>query len=182
MQSIGNVKSIQKDFITDKAMVTVMLDNVSPAELQNLSSEEKYQITIEKPKKKRSLDANGLLWACIGEIAAELRADKWEIYLQMLKRYGKYTYIVVKENVVEAVKKQWRECEVLGEIDIHGSKGIQLLCYFGSSTYTSQEFSVLLDGVISEMKDIGLQPPPSKEMRNAIERLEKHEQNKVSVS
>ena len=181
MQGTGNVKSIQRDFVTNKALVTVMFDNASPAVLQSLSSEEKYQITIEKPKKKRSLDANGMLWACIGEIASTLRADKWDIYLQMLKRYGKYTYIVVKENVVEAVKKQWRECEVIGEIDIHGAKGVQMLCYFGSSTYDSKEFSVLLDGVISEMKDIGLQPPPSKEMRKALERLEKHEQDKIST-
>lgn len=182
MQSLGKVKSIQKDFITDKPVVTVMLDDVSPVELQSLSSEERYQITIDKPKRRRSLDANGLLWACIGEIAVELRADKWEIYLQMLKRYGKYTYIVVKENVVDAVKRQWRECEVIGEIDIHGSKGIQMLCYFGSSTYDSKEFSVLLDGVISEMKEIGLQPPPSKEMRKALEKLEKREKQNDTIS
>ena len=182
MQSLGKVKSIQKDFMTDKPVVTVMLDDVSPVELQNLSSEEKYQITIDKPKKRRSLDANGLLWSCIGEIATTLRADKWEIYLQMLKRYGKYTYIVVKENVVDAVKRQWRECEVIGEIDIHGSKGIQMLCYFGSSTYDSKEFSVLLDGVISEMKEIGLQPPPSKEMRKALEKLEKREKQNDTIS
>ena len=74
MQSLGKVKSIQKDFMTDKPVVTVMLDDVSPVELQNLSSEEKYQITIDKPKKRRSLDANGLLWACIGEIATTSRA------------------------------------------------------------------------------------------------------------
>ena len=29
MQSLGKVKSIQKDFITDKPVVTVMLDDVS---------------------------------------------------------------------------------------------------------------------------------------------------------
>lgn len=181
MQGIGNVKSITRDFITGKAAVTVQFDAVSPQDLQALSNEEKYQITIDKPKKKRSLDANGMLWACIGEITAALNADKWQIYLQMLKRYGKYTYIVVKENVVDAVKRQWRECEVIGEIDIHGSKGIQMLCYFGSSTYDSKEFSVLLNGVIAEMQDIGLQPPPSKEMRKALERLEKNEQNKIGT-
>ena len=181
MQGIGNVKSITRDFITGKAIVAVQFDSVLPQELQNLSNQEKYQITIDKPRKKRSLDANGMLWACIGEIAATLNVDKWQIYLQMLKRYGKYTYIVVKENVVDAVKRQWRECEVIGEIDIHGSKGIQMLCYFGSSTYDSKEFSVLLNGVIAEMQDIGLQPPPRKEMRKALERLEKNEQNKIGT-
>ena len=124
---------------------------------------------------KRSLNANGLLWACLGEIATALRSDKWEVYLQMLKRYGKYTYICVKPHVVEAVKKQWRECEEIGTIDIDGQQAVQMLCYFGSSTYDSKEFSVLLDGVISEMKEMGLTPPPDRELKRVIEQMERKE-------
>ena len=108
---------------------------------------------LSEHKQKRSLNANALLWHCLGEIANALNTDKWEVYLQMLKRYGKYTYICVKPNVVDSVKKQWRECEVLGDIEINGQKAIQMLCYFGSSTYDSKEFSSLLNGVISEMEE-----------------------------
>ena len=39
-----------------------------------------------------------------------------------------------------------------------------MLCYFGSSTYDTKEFSVLLDGVISEMREMGIQTPTSEEM------------------
>ena len=35
--------------------------------------------------------------------------------------------------------------------------GIQLQCYFGSSTYTSTEMATLIDGVISECKDMGIE-------------------------
>ena len=115
---------------------------------------------LKEHKEKRSLDANGLLWACLQEIAQALDTDKWTIYLQMLKRYGKFDYVIVKEKAVEAMKRQWRELEEVGEIDIHGQKAVQLLCYYGSSTYNTKEFSVLLDGVISEMREIGLTPPP----------------------
>ena len=48
-----------------------------------------------------------------------------------------------------------------------------MLCYFGSSTYDTKEFSVLLDGVISEMREIGLQPPPTEEMKRALETWQK---------
>lgn len=91
----------------------------------------------------------------------------------MLKRYGKFTYIVVRESAVEAVKRQWRESEVIGEVVVNGQKAVQMLCYFGSSTYNTQEFSVLLDGVISEMQEIGLQPPLPKDVQIAMERYEK---------
>ena len=128
---------------------------------------------ISEHKEKRSLSANGLLWSCLGEIAAALRTDKWDVYLQMLKRYGTYTYICVKPNMVEAVKKQWRECEELGHVDIKGQDSVQMLCYFGSSTMTSKEFSVLLDGVISEMKELGLLTPSEKDLDRALKEMER---------
>ena len=128
---------------------------------------------ISEHKEKRSLNANGLLWSCLGEIATALRADKWEVYLQMLKRYGTYTYICVKPNMVEAVKKQWRECEELGHVDIKGRDSVQMLCYFGSSTMNSKEFSVLLDGVISEMKELGIPTPAEKDLDRALREMEK---------
>lgn len=129
---------------------------------------------ITEHKQKRSLNANAMLWHCLGEIANALNTDKWEVYLQMLKRYGKYTYICVKPSVVESVKKQWRECEVLGDIEINGQKAIQMLCYFGSSTYDSKEFSVLLNGVISEMEEMGLATPESEELERIMEQWAKN--------
>ena len=139
--------------------------------LFNQDREKLYE--VKEYKQKRSLNANALLWKCLGDIAGALNADKWDIYLKMLKRYGKYTYICVKPNVVEAVKKQWRECEELGEITINGAKAVQLLCYFGSSTYDTKEFSTLLNGVIYEMQEIGLPTPESEELERIVKQWEK---------
>ena len=173
MQTTGNIIALSKDWATNKLLINLQVDDCPTEEVQALTQCEKLSIEIKKYRKKRSLDANGLLWHCIGEIANVLRADKWDIYLQMLKRYGKYTYICVKPAVVEAVKAQWRECEEIGKIDINGTEAVQMLCYFGSSTYDTKEFSVLLDGVISEMREIGLQPPPTEEMKRALETWQK---------
>ena len=118
---------------------------------------------------------NRMLWGCIGDIATALRADKWDIYLKMLKRYGSYTYICVKPSVVESVKKQWRESEELGEIDINGEKAVQMICYFGTSTYNSKELSVLLDGIISEMKEMGLETPSDRELQRIINQMKQNE-------
>ena len=128
---------------------------------------------IKEHKEKRSLNANALLWKCLGEISEALRTDKWQVYLQMLKRYGKFTYICVKPNAVESIKAQWRECEEIGEIKINGQNSVQMICYFGSSTYNSKEFSVLLDGVISEMDEMGLETPTDREMERVLKQWEK---------
>ena len=129
---------------------------------------------IKEHKEKRSLTANALLWKCLGEISEALHTDKWQVYLQMLKRYGKFTYICVKPKAVEAVKAQWRECEEIGEIKINGQDSVQMICYFGSSTYNSKEFSVLLDGVISEMEEMGLETPTNREMERVLKQWEKN--------
>lgn len=175
MQFTGEIKSVVRDWSTDKFHITFSINEpIAVHEVDNLK-ERKLSVKAEKYREKRSLDANALLWSCLSKIATATSPplDKWEVYLLMLKRYGKYTYICVKPAVVDAVKKQWRECEVIGEVDINGQKAVQMLCYFGSSTLDSKEFSVLLDGVISEMKEMGLETPTSKEMQRAIERWEK---------
>ena len=170
MEFTGKIQNVSKDWQSGQFNITFTVNEPSAVnEVNNIQSCEKLSIRAVKHRERRSLDANALLWVCLGSIAETLRTDKWEVYLQMLKRYGKYTYICVKPNVVDAVKMQWRECEVIGNVNINGQEAVQMLCYFGSSTYDSKEFSVLLDGVISEMKEMGLETPASEDMRRALE-------------
>lgn len=173
MQCTGHLTNVNTDWETGKVNLTFSINERSVLqELNNIKDCEKLTITAKKFREKRSLDANGTLWWCIGKMAEALRADKWDIYLRMLKRYGKFTYVVVKPNAVDSMKAQWRECEVVGEITVNGREGVQMLCYFGSSTYDTKEFSVLLDGVISEMKELGLETPTSEDMRAALAKWE----------
>lgn len=174
MEFTGKLVNLVRDWRSDEMQITFTVNEaLTGSEIDKIKDADKLAIKASKWRKKRSLDSNGLLWHCIGQIASTLRTDKWEVYLLMLKRYGKFTYIVVRESAVEAMKRQWRESEVIGEVVVNGQKGIQMLCYFGSSTYDTQEFSVLLDGVISEMKELGLQPPLPKDVQIAMERYEK---------
>jgi hypothetical protein len=162
------------DVTTGKWLLT--FETVELPDIFDKTRDKDLNIEIKQHRNHRSKDANALLWECIGRLAMALRADKWDIYLLMLKRYGQYTYIVVPPNAVEMVARQWRECEVIGDININGRDGVQMLCYYGSSTYDTKQFSVLLDGVISEMKEIGLTAPTSEDMRRSIEEWEKQSQ------
>lgn len=175
MRFTGKLLSVNRDWQTGKYSITFSVNEQSSLnEIEKIKNLDKLSIEAKKYREKRSLDANALLWACLSEIAVALRTDKWDVYLMMLKRYGKYTYICVKPNVVESVKAQWRECEEIGKININGQEAVQLLCYFGSSTYDTKEMSVLIDGVISEMEEMGIETPESREVKRAIEEYEKH--------
>lgn len=124
MDTTGKLVSVARDIGSGKLTVAFSIDTEPVDELNALAGMERLDIRAGRHRKKRSLDANGMLWACLSEMAAVLRTDKWEVYLLMLKRYGKYTYICVKPNVVDAVRLQWRECEVIGEVDINGRPAV----------------------------------------------------------
>lgn len=119
---------------------------------------DKPDLVIEaKPyRPKRSLDANAALWLLLGKMAEVLGTTKDELYLEMLKRYGKFTHIIVKPNAVDRFMQEYRTAVILGDVEVNGKSGVQIQCYYGSSTLDSKEFSVLLDGVISEADEIGI--------------------------
>jgi len=122
-------------------------------------------VEIKQHRKRRSLNANAYLWVLLGKMAEVLRTDKDELYLMMLERYGVYnTHIIVKPHV-EQVKAQWRTVRELGEVTVNGQKGIQLQCYFGSSTYDTKQMSVLIDGVVSECQELGIDTLPPDEIQ-----------------
>jgi hypothetical protein len=115
------------------------------------------EVEVKQYRVKRSLDANAYMWLLLSKMADVLRTTKDELYLLMLERYGVFTHIVVKPNVVEKVKQEWRTVRELGEVTVNGKTGIQLQCFFGSSTYDTKEMSVLIDGVVSECEEIGIE-------------------------
>ena len=140
-----------------------------------LEQEDDKLFDVKEHKDKRSNNANRLLWACLGRIAKALKTDSWSVYMQMLKRYGTFTYICVKPSAVEGVKRQWRECEEIGELTIKGKKAVQLLCYYGSSTYNTQEFSEFLESVMSEMEEMNIPTPREEEIERALKQWEENQ-------
>lgn len=172
MEFTGTIKGISNDYITGEINITFSVNEKSTImpEYEKLKDCEKLRIEAKKYRNRRSLDANAYLWTLLQKLAEALHSDKWSIYLQMLKRYGQFTYIVVKPNAVDGVKKQWRECEEVGEVDVNGTKAVQMLCYYGSSTYDTKAMSVLIDGVVSECEELGIETMSPAELQRIKER------------
>jgi hypothetical protein len=126
-------------------------------ELKQVTEKDKLlSVTIKQHRKKRSLDANAYMWVLLSKMAEVLNTTKDELYLEILGRYGVFTHIVVKPEVVERVKEEWRTVRELGEVKVNGKAGVQLQCYFGSSTYNTAEMAKLIDGIVSECKELGI--------------------------
>ena len=175
MQSKARLHDVS---FSDKGKQRVVFELEQKLDLSSLDGKD-IRLEATQWREKRSLDANGLLWSCLQKIAQSLNTDKWSIYLMMLKRYGQFTYVVVPTGAVEQLQQMWRETEVVGEIDVNGRKATQVLCYFGSSTYDSKQFSVLMNGVKSEMEEMGIPTPDQEDMDRALAEWEKSQSSKA---
>ena len=96
------------------------------------------------------------------------------MYLHYIKRQGQFTLIQIIPEAFSKLQSQWREVEIVGKPIVNGIEMLDVLCYFGSSTYNSKEFALLLDDIIEDMKAMGLSLPTSEEMRIALEEVEKN--------
>lgn len=126
-------------------------------EYQKLKDIDKLSVEIKKYREKRSLDQNGYMWVLIHEIASVINTDKDSVYLKALKRYGVYQQAIIKKDALERFKRQWKLVEVLDEKQQENVEMVKVLCYYGSSTYDTKEMTVLLDGVISDAKELDIE-------------------------
>ena len=175
MEIRGTVKGLTQDYGTRKITAAIEVSEGSAARLEELKGKD-LKITLTVWREKRSKDANALLWACLSDIARVTGGTKEERYLDALRRYGQYTMVSVKPEAFNHWKAQWRECEVVGE----RNGMLDVLCYFGSSQYDVSEFALLLDGVIEDMRQAGIDTPLQTELQEALDAWERrtNEQSK----
>lgn len=164
MECTGKLHTVNRDWNTGKIIISFELNEEPTEAINDISSCEKLSIRAVKYRNRRSLDANAYMWVLLQKMADKLHRDKWGLYLDMLGQYGVFTHIIVKPHMVEKVKNEWRAVKELGEVCVNGTTGIQLQCYFGSSTYDTKEMSVLIDGVVSEARELGIETLPPEEL------------------
>lgn len=106
---------------------------------------------------KRSLNGNAALWGLLGDMAIALNSTAEEIYLQVLERYGASEFIPLFPEMQEEIKSQYRVTKPQGCMYSNGYKILVWQVWKGTSKYNTLEFSRLLDGVISEAKELGIE-------------------------
>ena len=124
--------------------------------------ERRYVAKITEYRKRRSLDANAYCWALIGKIADALRTGKDEVYLDMLRRYGQSEIVSVQEGISPEGYFKYYDVEGYGEVK--GKRFVHYKVYKGSSEYDSREMAILIDGMISEASEMGIETATPQEL------------------
>lgn len=175
MECRGNITAIAQDFETKCILVTLSLANVSVQELQFLKAMEKLSVSLKEYHEKRSLDANAYFHLLVGKLADKLSISKIRCKNLMIGRYGQIDFI---DDQPVMIKTQIPVSDMLEQENLHcvscGGKteenGLQTYfyrVYRGSHTYNTEEMSILIDGVVQEAKEQGIETATPDE----IERL-----------
>lgn len=117
-------------------------------------------VKVTSFSKKRSLSQNAYMWVLLDELAKKLHLSKEELYKKYIKEYGVFEILPIKNEAAVRFKRNWAKnglgwfCEDLGESKLSGFT--KLIAYYGSSVYNSNEMSRVVDAIVDDCKDQGI--------------------------
>lgn len=123
--------------------------------------DKEIDIDIKAHRNKRSLDANNYAWTLIDKIAARMHIDKVEVYREAIKSIGGVSETVcVQDKAVDRLRQGWEQNGIGWQTDIMPSKlkgCTNVILYYGSSTYDTQQMSLLIDHIVQDAKALGIE-------------------------
>lgn len=135
------------------------MEILEPQRIKQIDSEltGKGQLTVtaKKYRKKRSLDANAYAWKLIRDIADRIGESKEKVYVNMLKLYGQSAVYQTKAEV--NVDGYFKYYEFMGSrVSNNNVKLSYYRVFKGSSEYDTEEMATLIDGIILEARNLGI--------------------------
>ena len=131
-----------------------------PSSLFNELKDAAVHIEIKKAANRRSRDANAFAWVLIDKIAEKTRVPKTEVYRQAIREIGGVSELVcIKEKAADRLCEGWQKNGIGWQAEQMPSKlpgCVNVLLYYGSSTYDTAQMSRLLDLLIQEAEQQGI--------------------------
>lgn len=171
------------DFVSGKPILTLELNETEDAKMMfdELHQCEKLDIKISKYRNKKSREANSYFWVLCGKLASCLKQNKIDIYRSLVRGIGdNFEIYPVKTERLDKVIWLWQSrglgwiCDIVGDSKHEGYTNV---CFYqGCSTYDSKQMSDLIDAVVFECKEQGIQtetPEKIEEMLRLWEQAER---------
>lgn len=171
----GSIVSIYPDIMLDQVFIQLETTKACLEALQAVREVKDLDIDIKRHREKRSLNSNAYFHVLCGKIANKLGITPTEVKNQMLRDYG-----FIDEDVKTIILRDDVNYLRLEELHLRPIEGQrkQLGKYFyqvyyvirGSHTYNTEEMSKLIDGTVSEAKDLGIETLTPDELKAMTER------------
>lgn len=120
-----------------------------------------YIASLKKHGKKRTLNANAYFWALCGKLSAVVGEPPKDIYREYIRDIGdNFTIIPISDEAKGRYIEIWQShglgwiCEDLGPA---GDGYSNIIAYYGSSTYDTRQMSRLIDLIVQDCKEQGIE-------------------------
>lgn len=175
MHTTGKINDISIDLETRKPKISLLLDSNEITNIEELNGS-KLNIELKKYSKKRSLDCNAYMWVLIQEIAEKLSTQdisitKEEIYRDAIKTVGAYTIVPIKTEAVDEWIRIWQSNGIGWVCDTQPSKlegFTNVMCYHGSSVYTQAEMNRLVNVIVENCRNLGIETKSKQEIDSLL--------------
>lgn len=163
MKVTGKIAGANIDFRTRKPMLSLEVNELNDFKqlVDDMNGCEKLSIEIKPFRARRSLDANAYAWVLMDKLAEKLNVSKEDIYREYIKHIGGNSEVVcVKNSAVERLCEGWSKNGIGWQTDTMPSKidgCTNVILYYGSSTYDTTQMSRLIDLIIQDCKEQGIQ-------------------------
>lgn len=184
MECRGKLKGVSKDWVTGSWELSFEIQEDITGAIDGIK-EKMLSITAKIYHKRRSLDANAYYWQLITKLSEAVGISKDRAHNIILGRYGQLerydghlVYVVIPdtpEGAERAMEADTYHIKPTAEVQ-EGADGIMFRTYKmlrGSSTYDTEEMAALIDGLVSECRQLGIEtmtPDQIAEMMAAYER------------
>ena len=126
-----------------------------------IDPQKKYTVTIKEFRKKRSLDANAYAWVLMNKLADKLNKGVRDLCRHYIPDIPENSQVVcVPTEAVEKLQSGWEHngigwCSDTLKSKLPGCTNVVL--YYGSSTFDQKQMGVLLDLIIADCKQVGVE-------------------------
>ena len=125
------------------------------------ADDKEYSLEIKEKKKKRSLDSNSYMWSLLDKLSAKIGLTKTEIYRAYIREIGGNSDILCIQNAaLEHFCKLWEVGHIGRFTDLLPSKldgCTNVVVYYGSSDYDQPTMCRLIDMVVQDCKENGIE-------------------------
>ena len=129
--------------------------------VEQVKADKTYDVEIKEHRKRRSMDANSYFWVLCGKLAAKVGLPKEDVYREFIKDVGdNYTIVPIRNDAVDKWVSNWQSkgigwcCDILGDSKLPGYTNV--ITYYGSSTYDTQQMATLINLMVQECKLQGI--------------------------
>lgn len=156
-----------------KAKISFLTDELEQVNnLYHIDPKTPLNAKIEPYTQKRSLNANSYMWVLCDKIADAIHATKEEVYRKAIREVGVFNDVAVTKHALPHLIETWTSRGVGWLVDtfdskLDGCKRARL--YTGSHEYDTKQMSRLIDYIVEEAKELGIETLTPNELNRIME-------------